>query len=178
MPVLTMSISRPAADEHIAYYGRYISLVHDGDLVTQLESGIRDTVALLRRAPADRADFAYAPGKLTVKEVVGHMTDVERVMAFRALWFARSDPQPLPGFDENAWVPSGKFGDRSLADLTDELQATRASTIAMVRGLDPDSFARRGTANGAGISVRALLYIIAGHERHHVALFKERYALS
>jgi uncharacterized damage-inducible protein DinB len=171
-------IPRPNPDEHIAYYGRYVSLVPDGDLIRQLESGIGDTAALLRRTPSDRADFAYAPGKWTVKEVVGHMTDVERVMGFRALWFARSDVQPLPGFDENAWVPSGKFADRTLADLTDELQAVRASTIAMVRGLEPESLVRRGTANGAEISVRALLYIIAGHERHHVGLLKERYSLS
>jgi hypothetical protein len=177
MPLAT-SIPRPNPDEHIAYYGRYISLVPDGDLVTQLESEIENTVALLRRTPPNRADFAYAPGKWTVKEVIGHMTDVERVMGFRALWFARRDGQPLPGFDENAWVPSGNFGDRSLADLTDELQAVRAATLALARGFEPDSLTRRGTANGAEISVRALLYIIAGHERHHVALLKERYSLT
>jgi hypothetical protein len=171
-------IPRPNSDEHIAYYGKYVSLVPDGDFVKELESQIGSTVALLRRAPADRADFAYAPGKWTVKEVVGHLTDVERVMGFRALWFARRDAQPLPGFDENAWVPSGNFADRSLADLTDEFQAVRAATLALVRGLDTSTLTRRGSANGAEISVRALLYIIAGHERHHVALLKERYSLS
>lgn len=177
MPLAT-SIPRPNPDEHIAYYGKYIALVPDGDLVTLLESEIENTVALLRRTPLNRADFAYGPGKWTVKEVVGHLTDVERVMGFRALWFARRDAQPLPGFDENAWVPSGNFGDRSLADLTEEFQAVRHATLALARGLEPDSLTRRGTANGAEISVRALLYIIAGHERHHVALFKERYSLS
>ena len=174
----TTRIPRPNPDEHIAYYGRYVSLVPDGDLVTQLESDMGDTAALLRRTPPEREDFAYAPGKWTVKEVIGHLADVERVMGFRALWFARSDAQPLPGFDENAWVPSGKFANRTLAELTDELEAVRASTIAMVRGLAPDALARRGTANGAEISVRALLYIIAGHERHHVGLLKERYSLA
>ncbi len=176
MPIST-SISRPNPDEHIPYYGRYIALVPDGDFVSQLGSEIGNTIGLLRRAPADRADFAYAPGKWTVKEVVGHMTDVERVMGFRALWFARNDAQPLPGFDENAWVPSGGFAGRSLSDLTDEFQAVRSATLSLARGLDPSSLTRRGTANGAEISVRALLYIIAGHERHHVGLLKERYSL-
>ncbi len=171
-------IPRPNPDEHIAYYGKYVSLVPDGDFVQQLESEIGNTVALLRRTPAARADFAYAPGKWTVKEVVGHMADVERVMGFRALWFARQDAQPLPGFDENAWVPSANFAERSLSDLTDEFQAVRSSTTSLVRGLDPSTFTHRGTANGAAISVRALLYIIAGHERHHVALLKDRYSLS
>lgn len=171
-------IPRPNPDEHIAYYGKYIALVPEGDFVARLGSEIGNTTALLRRAPAKRGDFAYAPGKWTVKETVGHMADVERVMAMRALWFARGDVSPLPGFDENAWVPSGNFANRSLADLTDEFQAVRMATVAMVRGLDPASYARRGTANGAEISVRALLYIIAGHERHHVALLKERYELS
>jgi hypothetical protein len=177
MPLAT-SIPRPNPDEHIAYYGRYITLVPDGDLVAFLESEIETTVALLRRTPLNRADFAYAPGKWTVKQVVGHLTDTERVMGFRALWFARRDVQPLPGFDENAWVPSGHFADRSLADLTDEFQAVRGATLAFARGLDPEAVTRRGIANGAEISVRALLYIIAGHERHHVGLLKERYSLS
>jgi DinB superfamily len=173
----TTRISRPNPDEHIAYYGRYISLVPDGDLVTELSSEIGNTAALLR-ASSDRADFAYAPGKWTVKEVVGHLADTERVMGFRALWFARGDAQPLPGFDENAWVPSGRFADRTLGDLAEEFAAVRASTLAMARGLATESLARRGTANGAEISVRALLYIIAGHERHHVALLKEKYGLA
>jgi len=171
-------IPRPNPDEHIAYYGKYVALVPDGDLVAQLGSEIGNTVALVRRTPADRADFAYAPGKWTVKEVVGHLADTERVMAGRALWFARGDATPLPGFDENAWVPSGNFAHRSLADLADEFQAVRSATVAFARGLDPDVLTRRGTANGAELSVRALLYIIAGHERHHVGLLKERYSLT
>ena len=104
-------IPRPNSNEHIAYYGKYIELVPDGDFAVQLGSEMGNTVALLRRTPADREDFAYAPGKWTVKETVGHMTDVERVMGLRALWFARADAAPLPGFDENAWVPSGNFAD-------------------------------------------------------------------
>lgn len=171
-------IPKPNPDEHIAYYSKYIALVPEGDLIAQLESEIDNTAALLSRTPAGREDYAYAPGKWTVKEVAGHIADTERVMGFRALWFARRDAAGLPGFDENAWVPSGNFARRTLGDLTDELRAIRAATIAFARGLDPDAFVRRGTANGAEISVRALLYIIAGHERHHVGLLKERYSLS
>lgn len=171
-------IPRPNSSEHIAYYSKYIELVPDGDFVAALRSEMSSTVALLRRVPADKEDFAYAPGKWTVKESVGHIADTERVMGFRALWFARGDAAPLPGFDENAWVPSGNFARRSLADLTAELEAVRGATIAFVRGLDESVLTRRGVTNGAEISVRALLYIIAGHERHHVKILKERYGLA
>jgi hypothetical protein len=171
----TVRIPRPQADEHIAYYGRYISQVPDGDLVAMLRDQAMETVALLRTVPREREDYAYAPGKWTIKEVVGHMIDAERVFAYRALTFARAPGTALPGFDENAWVPAGKFGRRTLADLLDEFQIVRASTVQLASHLDDEDLTNHGTANGAEISVRALLYIAAGHERHHVALFRERY---
>src|SRR5690242_7931144 len=139
-------IPRPNSNEHISYYGKYVELVPDGDFVAQLGSEIGNTAARLRRTPADREDFAYPPGKWTVKEAVGGMADVARVMGVRALWFARADAAPLPGFDENAWVPSGNFAKRSLADLTAELEAVRGATIAFVRGLDESVLTRRGVA--------------------------------
>jgi len=173
----TVTIARPAADEHAAYFGRYVERVPDGDLVALLREQIVETAALLRRS-RDRADFAYAPGKWTLKQVVGHLADVERVMAYRALWIARNDMTPLPGFDENAWVDNARFGARSLDDLLEEFEITRASTVQLASHLDAEEFARRGTSNGNPMSVRALFYIIAGHERHHVALFRERYNLA
>ena len=169
------TIPRPKSDEHSPYYARYIDRVPDGDLVALLRDQLVDIVALLRDVPPDREDFAYGPGKWTVKEVVGHIIDVERVMGFRALWFARNDAAPLPGFDENTWVPEGGFGARTLADLVEELQIVRASTVYFATHLDSGVLARRGVANGQPVSVRALLYIIAGHERHHAALLRERY---
>ncbi|HTR77454.1 MAG TPA: DinB family protein [Gemmatimonadaceae bacterium] len=170
------SIPRPDASEYIPYYGKYVALVPDGDLLVILRDQARDTARLLRGG-ADHADFAYEPGKWTVKEVVGHLIDGERIFTHRALRFARGDATPLPGFDENAYVPAGKFGRRSLADLTEELGAVRAATIEFARHLDAEDTARRGSANGHEITVRALLYITAGHELHHAALLRERYGL-
>lgn len=171
------TIERPKADEHAPYYGRYIARVPDGDLISVLRDQIADSSALLRRVPADRADFAYEPGKWTVKEVVGHMADVERVMAYRALTFARQDTTDLPGFDENAWVANAGFGACALDDLVDELETVRAATIQLASHLGAEALARRGSANGNSVTVRALFYIIAGHERHHAALLRERYLL-
>lgn len=173
--ISTTTIARPNADEHSAFYGRYIQLVPDGDIVSILRDQIAGTAGLLRSAPSDRADFAYAPGKWTLKQVVGHMTDVERVMSYRALRFSRNDTTELPGFDENDWVANSNFAGRTLSDLVDEFEAVRAATIHLAKHLDADASSRRGTANGQGVSVRALLYIIAGHELHHAALVRERY---
>jgi hypothetical protein len=113
-----------------------------------------------------------------VKEVVGHLSDCERVFAYRALRFARNDPTELASFDENAWVANAGFGRRRLADLVDEYDVVRQGTLRLAKSLNADELARRGVANGNALSVRALFYIIAGHERHHVGLFRERYHLS
>jgi len=168
-------ITRPEAGEHSPYYSRYIDRVPDGDVIALLQEQMKDTVALLNGVPADRADFAYAPDKWTIKEVVGHICDTERVMSYRALRFARNDPTALASFDENLYVPNAKFGNRTLGDLVEELQAVRASTIQFAKHLDAEAAARGGNASGQPVSVRALIYIIAGHERHHVALLRERY---
>jgi hypothetical protein len=173
----THSIQRPQADEHAPYYGKYIAQVPDGDLVSLLREQLVDTVSLVRGA-ADRADFAYAPGKWTLKESIGHLSDVERVMSYRALRVARGDRTNLPGFDENAYVANANFASRTLDDLLEELQVVRASTIQLARHLSPGELARRGTANGNEVSARALFYIIAGHERHHVQLFRDKYLKS
>ena len=169
------SITRPNSNEHHEYYGRYISKVPEGDLISLLRDQARETDALLRGLSEDRANYAYAPGKWTVKEVVGHLSDGERVFAYRALTVARNDKTPLPSFDENAWAAESNASSRSLADLLDEFQAVRAATIQLAKGMDPEHAARIGTASGNPISPRALLYIAAGHERHHVDLLKERY---
>jgi hypothetical protein len=171
----TAAIARPKADEHPEYYGRYISQVPEGDLVTLLREQIIESVALLSGVSPERANYAYAPGKWTIKEVVGHMIDVERVMSFRALWLARNDKTPLPGFDENQWAPNSNSASRTLGDLLEEFQVVRAATVHLAKHLDAEALARRGTVNGNQISVRALFYIIAGHERHHGALFRDRY---
>jgi uncharacterized damage-inducible protein DinB len=171
----TTTIPRPQSDEHLAYYAKYIEKVPDGDLVALLRDQVMDTVALLRDLSDEQGNSAYAPGKWSIKEVIGHVIDTEKVMAYRALTFVRAPGTELPGFDENAWTPAGSFNARTIADLLEELEVVRATTAHFARHLDAEALTRRGRANGAEVSVRALLYIIAGHERHHVGLLRERY---
>ncbi|MEP6492518.1 MAG: DinB family protein [bacterium] len=173
-----VTIARPKADEHAEFYTRYVTLVPDGDLIALLRDQVIDTAALLREVGAERANYAYAPGKWTIKQVLGHMTDVERVMSYRALWFARNDSADLPGFDEDKWAVSANHSSRTLEDLFEEFQIVRAATIQFAKHVDAAASVRRGKANGQELSVRALLYIIAGHERHHGAVLRERYLTS
>lgn len=168
---------RPARGEYDEYYGTYVGKVPDGDVVDMLEQQVVATIDPLRSLDASRAEHAYAPGKWTVKEVIGHITDAERVFTQRAFRFARGDQTPLPPFDENAYVPSGQFNRRTLDDLLDEFRAVRAATVALFRNLPEDAWTRTGTASGASASVRALAWITAGHELHHRGLLEERYGI-
>ncbi|HEX7118662.1 MAG TPA: DinB family protein [Longimicrobiales bacterium] len=169
--------ARPAADEYVPYFSRYIALVPDGDVVDQLEHQVEETRRMLDAIPSSHADHAYAPGKWTIKEVIGHLADSERVFAYRALRFARGDTTELAPFDENAYVPAAAFGARTLADIADEFVAVRRATVASLRGLPHDAWSRRGVAGGNAMSVRALAWTIAGHELHHRALLVERYGV-
>jgi uncharacterized damage-inducible protein DinB len=170
-----MTIARPGADEFYSYYATYIDKVPDGDLLSLLREQAVETVTTLQDLTPQQANYAYAPGKWTVKEVIGHISDAERIFAYRAMRIARHDETPLASFDENAYVANANFGTRPLPDLLEELQVVRASTIHLAKSLDAETLARRGTASGHAISCRALLYIIAGHERHHAGLLRERY---
>jgi uncharacterized damage-inducible protein DinB len=172
---MTLAIPRPDASEYAPHYETYVSKVPAGDVVTILEDQRQETQELLAGIPDGRALHRYAPGKWSIKEVVGHVTDAERVFCYRALRFARGDQTPLSGFDEKAYAPAGKFDLHALPDLAAELDAVRRATIALFSGLDAEALARRGTANAKQVSVRALAYIIAGHERHHVGILRERY---
>jgi uncharacterized damage-inducible protein DinB len=169
------AIPRPEPSEYVPFYETYISKVPKGNLLTVLDDQRRETQELLAGLSEAKALHRYAPGKWSIKEVVGHLMDSERVFCYRALGFGRADENPLPGFDEKAWVPAGRFDARSLEDLAAEFDAVRRATIALFSGLDSDALARRGTANNNPITVRALAWIIAGHERHHVAILRERY---
>jgi hypothetical protein len=165
---------RPAPDEYAPYFGGYIGQVPEGDLVEVLRAQQPATSALLLTF-AHAADRAYAPGKWTVKEVVGHLSDVERVMSCRALRIARGDETPLPSFDENAYTPAGRFDLRTLDDLIAELEAVRAATVALFAGLPPEAWERRGTFSGNPGTPRAIACIIAGHELHHRDILRTRY---
>ena len=168
------AIARPAPSEHLPYYARYIDLVGD-DVLAALRDGVEETRRLLEPLPESRGDHRYAPEKWSVKEVLGHVIDTERVFAYRALRFARNDPAALAGFDENAWVPQSGAGARTLRGLLEEHRASRASTIAFFEGLARDAWDRAGTANDARMSVRAAAWVIAGHEAHHRNILRERY---
>jgi len=173
--VTTATIPRPDATEYAPFYGTYVGKVPDGDLLELLERQRRETQNLLAGLSDTQALHRYAPGKWSIKEVVGHLMDSERVFCYRALRFARADEKPLQGFDDKAWVPAGSFDARPLADLAAELDAVRRATIALFRGFDAAALARKGTANNNEVTVRALAWIVAGHERHHVAILRERY---
>lgn len=171
-----MSLSRrPDPSEYAEYYHRYISLVPDGDIVVLLEGQIADTVALIGGLSEESAGRPYAPGKWSVKQVVGHLADSERVFAYRAMRIARGDRTFLPGFEQDDYVREGGFDDRPLQDLLEEFQAVRRATVALVGSLTAEAAARTGMANNFGVSVRALAWIAAGHERHHQGLIREKY---
>jgi uncharacterized damage-inducible protein DinB len=171
------TIGRPDPDEIPPHYVGYIKRVREVDPVMVCAEQIEQTTALLRPLSDDEALYRYERGKWSIKEVVGHLADVERIMAYRALRIARGDTTPLPSFDENAYVPVAKFDSRSLADLMGELRTARAATLALLRTFDAEAWRRRGTASGKPVSVRALGYMIPGHERHHVEILKTRYGV-
>jgi len=172
-----LRIAKPELDEYLAYYGKYIALVGD-DALAALRSQAASTPRLLKGVNETQAMFRYAPGKWSVKEVLGHMMDGERVFGYRALRFARADRTPLPGFDETTWVPAAGFDRHTLVELAAEYEAVRAATLALFGSFDEAALVRRGAANNAEVSVRALAHIIAGHELHHVGLLRERYGLA
>lgn len=169
------AIPRPARDEYAPYFGGYIGEVPPGDVLEILEQQMAETQDLLRGLPTSRAMHRYAPGKWSIKEVVGHLSDTERIFAYRALCFSRSERAPLPGFEEDDYVAAAGFDARSLAELARELETVRAATLTLFRGLSDEALLRRGTANGKEFTVRAIAYIVAGHERHHVRVLRERY---
>ena len=173
----TRIVGRPEPDEIPSHYVGYIKRVPEPDPVVVCASQIEETAALLRSVSETGAMYRYARGKWSVKEVVGHLADTERIMSYRALRIARGDTTPLPSFDENAYVPVAKFDGRSLADLVGELRTVRAATLALLRTFDAEAWQRRGTASGKPVSVRALAFMIPGHERHHVEILKTRYGV-
>ena len=170
-----MAYPRPAADEYAPYYETYIARVRDGDIIKILAEQSDAMRGLFARVPNDRGQFAYAPGKWTLKEVLLHCADAERISAYRALRIARGDATDLPGWDEKAYAPASGATARSFGSLLDELESVRDATVTLFEGLPAAAWTRRGTANGAGVSVRALAWITAGHLLHHLAIVQERY---
>ena len=175
-----MSISlraRPHTTEYAPYYHTYISGVPEGDVVAIMRDSGRELNAALMAVPEQRGGFRYGEGKWTIREVIGHLIDAERVFAYRAMVFARGDATPLPSFDENAYVPTSGAEARTIASLAQELAVVRESSVLLFQSLPDDAWVRRGTASGKEISVRAIAYIIAGHPMHHLRILRERYLI-
>jgi|SRR5579871_3077148 len=168
-------ITPPETTEYQSYYGRYISLVPGKDLVQTLERQLTETLPILRSITEEKSLQRYAPGKWSIKEVLGHLIDAERIFTYRALRFARKDQTPLPGFDQDPYVEAANFDARPWTDLVDEFEHVRRSTILFFRSLRPEDLLRLGTASQNAITVRALGYIIAGHELHHMEILRDRY---
>jgi hypothetical protein len=170
-----MPIARPATDEFAPYYGNYINKVTEPDVVALLLALKKSTGDLLADLGEAQAGFRYAPGKWTLREVIGHLSDAERIFGYRLLRIARGDQTPLAGFDENVYVPAAGFERRPLKAVAAEFASVRDATLTLLDGMTPEALALRGTASDKPISARALAYIIAGHEKHHLGVIKERY---
>lgn len=168
-------LSRPSRSEFAPYYGTYIDAMPDGDVVAALADQCAETFALLSGLSDQEASFSYAPGKWTIRDLVQHLSDSERVFAYRALRFARGDATPLPGFDQNPYAEAAHAERRPLRELAEELRDVRRTTLALVRSFDETMLGRSGVASGNLMSVRALVWVMAGHERHHMNVLRERY---
>jgi uncharacterized damage-inducible protein DinB len=171
-------MNKPTAEEYAPFYGTYMKMVGDGDdVLTLLEEQCAGSYALFSSLSDEQANYAYAEGKWTIKQVLGHMIDAERTFAYRILAFSRGQKE-LPGFDENEYVERATFNDRSITDLAAEFKKVRESNLYLLQALTPEQLNATGIANGNQISVLAIVYIMAGHELHHIKIVKERYLIN
>jgi len=170
--------TKPAPTEHAPEFSAYVTLVAEGDIIQTLEQQIENSLSLLRTIPSDKGNFRYVPDKWSVKELLGHLIDSERMFTYRALRFARNDQTPLPGYEQDDYVREGNFDSRNLADMVEEFATLRRATVQLFRPLNETEWLRHGKANENEVSVRALAYIIAGHELHHMGVLRTRYLQS
>jgi uncharacterized damage-inducible protein DinB len=168
---------RPAPTDYGVSYAGYVALVPEDDILAAIEAQSSDTQKMLASLDESKAAFRYAEAKWSVKEVLGHITDGERIFMYRALSLARGETQPLPGFDENSYVANADFDSWKLGDLSEHYALVRRSSIVLLRNLPDEAWTRRGIASDSPITVAAIAWIIVGHERHHVKILRERYHL-
>lgn len=166
---------KPETNEYATFYETYVSLVPDVDVVAALEAQRLQMAQLLAGRSERDGNFRYAPEKWSVKEVIGHLADSERVFAYRALRIARADNTPLSGFEQDDYVREAGSGSRELRDLAEEFAVVRAATVSLYRSLSEEAWKRRGSANKNEVTVRALAFITAGHELHHRSILEQRY---
>lgn len=169
-------MARPETSEYASHYGTYVTLVPEVDIVAAMRSELAQTMALLNGTADHDASVCHPPYTWTIKQVVGHLTDCERVFGYRVLRFGRGDSTPLPGFDENNYARFAESDQRPLRDLATEFEALRNSHVWLFRNLPANAWMQRGSANGNDVSVRTLAYIIVGHERHHTMILRRRLA--
>jgi hypothetical protein len=169
------AIGRPNDDEAASYYFTYINQVADEDVVSLLEKQSEEAPAFFGTISAEKSLYRYAPDKWSIREVVGHLCDAERVFAHRALWFARGLEDPLPSFEQNIAVPNAKSDQVEWAEHVEEFRRVHLASVSLFRNMPADAWIRRGTASGNSFTVRALAFIIAGHLAHHVRILRERY---
>lgn len=167
-------MQRPASTEYAPYYGKYVALAPEDDIVAAMPAQLDDALALLRPVPDARGDEIHPPYTWSVKQVVCHIADTERIFAYRALRFSRGDATPLPGFDEAAYAKAVPLDRATLSGLVAEFEAVRRSNLWLFKNLPAEAWARSGDANNVPVSVRALAYIIVGHARHHTAILRQR----
>jgi hypothetical protein len=172
---MTAPLPRPGRDDAAPYYSSYIDLVPAGDVMRILAGGVAETRRALSAVTPERERFRYAPGKWSLREVVGHVLDAERVFGYRAFHFARADAAALPSMEQDAYAAAAGADRRPLADLLDEFEHLRASHLGLFRGFDPEAWERIGVASGCRFRVRSLPFILAGHEIHHRRVLVERY---
>ncbi|MGH9386281.1 MAG: DinB family protein [Vicinamibacterales bacterium] len=172
-----MTIPQPHDNEYPEFYAGYVGKVPPSGPVALLEAQ-KPALGALGALSDERADHRYADGKWSVKEVLGHMADAERVFAYRLLRIARGDQMPLAGFDENAWAVTAPHGQRRIKEIADEMSTVRAASLTLYQALDATSIARQGTANNASVTARALAWILAGHAQHHLDILRERYGVT
>jgi uncharacterized damage-inducible protein DinB len=165
----------PSTYEYADYYASYVKLVPQGDIIEILRDQMKETVSLLSTLTEPQSEYRYASGKWSIKEVIGHITDTERIMSYRLLSIARGERVSLPGYDENEYVAEANFDKQSLKDLLDHFACVRQSTIHLIKTLSDESLSRRGTANNSEVTAKALITIMAGHELHHRKIIQERY---
>lgn len=168
-------MNRPLESEYAPYYESYIAYVSETDILPVLRSQMDELDVLLEHVEPNRETYRYAEGKWSIREIVGHLIDGERVFGYRAFCIARGEQQNLPGFDQDDYMLTAPYNGIELEDLLSELRLIRLGNIAMLRTLDEEAWSRIGTANDNQVTVRALVFIMAGHVRHHMNVLRERY---
>lgn len=172
---MSMELRRPTAGEFAEYYNTYIGKIDNPDILGVLKKNGREAIKFYNSIPEDKWNAGYAPGKWTLKEALIHVIDTEQIFAYRALRIARGDKTPMAGFDQNEYVPYSSAKDRSIKSILKEYKAMRRSTYLMFKNFDAAMWDRLGTASDNPVSVRALAFMIAGHEKHHIMITKENY---